>query len=87
MVVTTTMIPKVDREEQDEVLSEALVQKTIEQKMDLPLEERGYVKNHSSFLLKKAHFQYNPNSHLLEEVVHLVPFLVSLSLFCIFFLK
>lgn len=37
MVVTASMVAEVDREEQDEVLSGDLVQKTIEQKMDLPL--------------------------------------------------
>ena len=40
MVVLASMIAEVDREEQDEVLSGVLVQKTIEQKMDLPLKEQ-----------------------------------------------
>lgn len=87
-MVTASVIPEADREEQDEVLSEVLAQKTIEQKMDLPLNEKNEVKNHSHlFCNEMAHSQYNPNSHLLEEVVRLAPFLVSLSSFCIFFLK
>ena len=86
MVVSASMIAEVDREEQDEVLSGVLVQKTIEQKMDLPLKEK---KNQKLFFhaKKKAHFRYNLNSHLLEEGVRLAPFLVSLSLFYIFSLE
>ena len=86
MVVTASVIVEVDREEQDEVLSGVLVQKTIEQKMDLPLKEKNMSKTFFS-AKKKAHFQYNLNSHLLEEVVRLAPFLVSLSSFYISFLK
>ena len=49
MLVTASAIAEVDREEQDEVSSEVLVQKTIEQKMDLPLKEKNKVKNYSLF--------------------------------------
>jgi hypothetical protein len=86
-LTAAVVIVEVDREERDEVLSEVPVQKTIEQKMDLPLFKKKEGQKQFRLFVKMAHFQYNPNSRLLETVVRPAPFLVSLSSFYIVFLE
>ena len=76
LMLVMAVFVQVDREGRDEVSSEVLVQKMTEQKMDLPLKMKSKenVKKTKFSLFFTAHFQYNPNSRLVEVVVLLAPF-------------